>query len=120
MPRLTQITPLILVRDIGRSIEFYVGILGFNAGYQSDNYAYMYRDNIAIRLLKSGEGVDITIRQCCYIDVEGVDALYESLRPKLEKLPKGRVKIPFSQFYGKREFHVIDEDNMALMFGEPG
>ena len=119
MSKLAQITPLISVSDIAQSIGFYADTLGFSTGYQSDDYAYMFRDNIAVRLLKLGEGADINLRQCCYIDVEGIDALYESLRPKLDKLPKGRIKIPFNQFYGQREFHVIDEDNLLLMFGEP-
>ena len=119
MPRLARITPLISVTDIDRSIEFYTRILDFNVGYRSDTYAFLYRDNIAIRLLSAGEVVDKASRQCCYIDVEAVDELYESLRERLDKLPKGRVKRPFDQFYGQREFHVIDEDNLVLMFGEP-
>lgn len=118
MTRLAQITPLIAASDINRSIRFYADTLGFSTGYQSADYAYMYRDNIAIRLLKSAEGVDLVDRQRWYIDVEGLADLFESMRPALEKLPKGRVKLPFDQYYGQREFHVIDEDNQLLMFGE--
>lgn len=119
MPRLARITPLIPVSNIDRSIRFYVDTLGFKTGYQSADYAYMHRDNIAIRLLKAAEGDVTGHRQRCYIDVEGLADLFESLRPELEKLPKGRVKLPFDQFYGQREFHVIDEDNQLIMFGEP-
>lgn len=118
MPRLAQITPLISAADIKRSIRFYVDTLGFVAGYKSPDYAYVFRDNIAIRLLKSAEAADITGRQRWYIDVEGLSDLFESMRPELEKLPKGRVRLPFDQPYGQREFHVIDEDNQLLMFGE--
>lgn len=119
MPRLARITPLISVSNVDRGIQFYTEILGFNVGYRSDAYAFVHRDSIAIRLLRAGEGELKACRQSCYIDVEGVDDLYESLRNNLEKLPQGRVKMPFNQFYGQREFHVIDEDNLVLMFGEP-
>ena len=119
MARLARITPLISVTDIDRSIEFYTRILGFNIGYRSDAYAFVYRDVIAIRLLSAGEAEAKGFRQRCYIDVEGVDELYESLREKLDTLPKGRIKRPFDQYYGQREFHVIDEDDLVLMFGEP-
>lgn len=122
MPRLGQITPLITVREINRSVKFYVEILGFTVGFQAEGYAYLHRDNVAIRLLTAGEGVDLREpkqQQSCYIDVEGVDALYKELRPKLERLPKGRVKKPFNQIYSQREFHVIDEDALLIFFGEP-
>lgn len=103
-----------------RAIEFYSDIVGFHVGYQSDAYTFVYRDNVAIRLLKAGEEAAANkVRQCCYIDVEGIDELYRALQAKLDTLPKGRVKRPFDQFYGQREFHVIDEDNLVLMFGEP-
>ena len=118
MPRLAQITPLITSADIKKSIQFYADTLGFTVGYQSTDYAYLYRDNIAVRLLKSAEGDGVADRQRWYIDVDGLADLFESMRPELEKLPKGRVKLPFDQFYGQREFHVIDEDNQLLMFGE--
>jgi len=34
------------------------------------------------------------------------------------RLPEGRVRAPFNQPYGQREFHVIDEDSLLLFFGE--
>lgn len=58
-------------------------------------------------------------QQSCYIDVLGLDALYEELKPNLDKLPSGRVRAPFDQSYGQREFHVIDEDALLVFFGEP-
>ncbi len=122
MPKLVQITPLVSVKDIGQSVAFFVATLGFKVAYQAEEYAYLHRDNVGIRILKADEGADLQNskrQQCCYIDVEGVNQLYDTLRPKLDKLPKGRVKKPFDQFYGQREFHVMDEDSLLIMFGEP-
>jgi len=122
MARLAQITPLVPVSDLNRSVNFFVNTLGFQAGFQADGYAYLTRDCVAIRLLQAGEGVDLRdpeYQQSCYIDVEGVDDLYQGLKQKLDKLAKGRVKMPFDQPYGQREFHVLDEDALLIMFGEP-
>ena len=122
MPRLGQITPLVPVSDIGRSVRFFVDTLGFQVGFQADGYAYLIRDCAAIRIIPAGEGIDLrnhNRQQACYIDVEGVEDLYRELKPKLDLLPKGRVKLPFEQVYGQREFHVLDEDALLIMFGEP-
>jgi catechol 2,3-dioxygenase-like lactoylglutathione lyase family enzyme len=122
MARLAQITPLVSVSDLNRSVKFFVDTLGFQVGFQADGYAYLTRDCAAIRLLQAGEGIDLRDpkrQQSCYIDVEGVDELYQELKPKLDKLPKGRVKSPFDQAYRQREFHVLDEDALLIFFGEP-
>ena len=81
----------------------------------------MRRDAAAIRLIEVDASVDLhhPERQgSFYIDVEGVDALYTSLKPALETLPEGRVRAPFDQPYGQREFHVSDEDCTLVFFGE--
>jgi len=115
MPKLKQITPLVPVVDVLKSVEFFEKVLGFQAIQQSDIYAYIQRDNVAIRLQKAGEDVG---EQACYIDVTGVDALYTELKPALDKLPAGQVRAPFNQAYGQREFHVIDLDSLLIFFGE--
>lgn len=122
MAQLCQITPLVPVSDLNCAVNFFVDTLGFQVGFQADGYAYLTRDCVAIRLLHAGEGVDLRDpkrQQSCYIDVEGVDDLYQELKPKLDKLPRGRVKAPFDQAYRQREFHVIDEDALLIFFGEP-
>lgn len=119
---LKQITPIVPVADITKSIAFFEEYLRFKVGFEMDGYAYLHRDEVAIRLVNAGEGVDThdPARQLsCYIDVVGVDALYEELKAKLETLPEGRVRAPFDQSYGQREFHVIDEDSLLIFFGEP-
>ncbi|MGI9243341.1 MAG: bleomycin resistance protein [Verrucomicrobiales bacterium] len=113
----TAITPMVPVGDLDRAIEFYVGVLGFNVGVQFDGYAYIVRDAAAIRLLATGQGAGAG-EQSCYICVEQIDTLYEELKPALDQLSPGRVRAPFDQPYGQREFHVIDEDGLLIFFGE--
>jgi len=122
MAQLCQITPLVPVSGLNCSVNFFVDTLGFQVGFQAHGYAFLTRDCVAIRLLQAGEGVDLRDpkrQQSCYIDVEGVDDFYQELKPRLDKLAKGRVKMPFDQPYGQREFHVLDEDALLIMFGEP-
>lgn len=122
MPTMERITPMVPVTDLEKSIRFFEEVLGFETPYKQDNYAFMCRDAVAIRLLEASKDVDLhdAHRQiACYIDVFNIDELYAELKPQLDKLPKGRVRTPFNQDYGQREFHVIDEDALLIFFGEP-
>ncbi len=119
--RLHQITPFVPCTSLVKQIAFYRDVLGFVVGYQADNYAFLRRDDIAIRLIEVDANIDLhqsEREQSFYIDVDGIDELYEALRAKLDALPKGRVRAPFNQDYGQREFHVIDEDCTLIFFGE--
>lgn len=118
---LTQITPFVPCTVLGVQIEFYRDVLGFTLGFQAEGYAFLHRDKVAVRLVQVSDDVDLhnPERQgSFYIDVKGVDALYAGLKPALEVLPKGRVRAPFDQPYGQREFHVADEDCTLVFFGE--
>lgn len=119
---LKAITPIVPVKDVEKSRTFFEKMLGFSTSFYSEDYAYLCKDNVGIRIIKAGKGVDThdPRRQLsCYIDVEGIDALYAELEVGLQSLPKGRVRAPFNQDYGQREFHVIDEDSLLIFFGEP-
>lgn len=122
MPTLTQITPFVMVTNMDKSLAFFTDTLGFVLGFQADNYAFIRRDKVALRLLEAESGADMSDKrrqQSCYIDVGDIDGLYSSLKSKLDELPSGRVRPPFNQDYGQREFHVMDEDALLIFFGEP-
>ena len=95
--------------------------LGFACTYSADNYAFLRRDNAAIRLLEvlpERELHDRRSQNHVYIDVDDVDGLYAELKPELDKLPQGRVRPPFNTEYGQREFHVRDLDALLISFGQ--
>ena len=117
-PHCSSITPIVPVSDLGRALDFYTNVLGFTVQLRDDSYAYLVRDGIALRLITAADGATKG-QQSCYICVENLDGLYEAMRPALEQLPEGRVRAPFDQPYGQREFHVTDEDSLLLFFGEP-
>lgn len=117
MTQITQITPFIMTHDLEASIGFFERVLGFKCGFQMENYAFVRRDTGALRLLETDKDCPIS-EQMIYLDCADVDALYAELKPKLDELPEGRVRAPFDQPYGMREFHVKDPDNCLLLFGK--
>ena len=119
-PRLDTITPLVSVSDIDDAVQFFEETLGFTATVRMKGYAYLKRDAVAVRLIDAPPGENINgkaRRTACYIDVTDLDALYASMKQKLDQLPAGMVRAPFNQEYGQREFHVIYEA-LLIFFGE--
>ncbi len=121
MPELLQLTPFVLCSSLQKQIDFYCDRLGFSCGFRQDNYAFLSRGKVAIRLLECpprDDGRALGDDQSFYIDVAGIDDLYETLKAGLADLPEGRVRPPFNQPYQQREFHVLDEDGTLVFFGE--
>lgn len=119
--KLHQITPFVPCTRLQKQIAFYRDRLGFEVGFSADNYAFLRRDDVAVRLVEVSDSVDLNHPErqgSFYIDVNEIDALYAQMEPRLADLPAGRVRAPFNQDYGQREFHVIDEDCTLIFFGE--
>ncbi|MEM9394194.1 MAG: VOC family protein [Pseudomonadota bacterium] len=121
MLKVKQVTPMLLTDDLAASIRFYEG-LGFTVGFTepSQNYAYVYCEGAALRLLHAEPEVNlesVDAQHIVYFDVDDVDALFESMKPFLDTLPTERVRAPFDQYYGQRELHVIEGPHL-LMFGQ--
>ena len=118
MANLRDVTPFLRVPDIKAAIVFFTDTLGFKTGFEGGGYAYVWRDNVAFRMIEDkplpprDEG-----RYTSYIDVEDVDGLYAELKPKLDLLPAGHVCAPCDQDYGQREFTVIGPDGDIIAFG---
>ena len=121
MARLEGIAPIVAVRDTKASIPFYTEVLGFELRTDGDQYALLARDEAGVMLLG---GADAASREAtanhvsAYIWVADLDALWAELEPRLAQLPEGRVRAPFTQGYGMREFHVKDPDGFLLLFGQ--
>ena len=121
MPTLHQITPFIPVKSLDNAVDFYSKYLKFSCTFKADNYAFLRHDQIAIRIVQVDDDIDLSVperQNSFYIDVTDIDALYVSLEAELSTLPQGRVRAPFNQDYGQREFHVIDEDCTLIFLGE--
>ena len=122
MAGLIQVTPFVRCASLAGARAFYCAVLGFESRFQAANNAYLKRDAVALRLIEcppDPDGRALGAEQSFYIDVEDVDALYEGMRAGLDALPSHRVRAPFDQAYGQREFHVLDEDGALVFFGAP-
>ena len=116
MAELTQITPFVMTHDLDGALAFYDGVLGFSCTFRQENYAFLRRPGGALRIVEV-EPDCIIGEQMIYLDCDDVDAVYQSLKPALDRLEAGRVRAPFDQPYAMREFHVKDPDNCLLLFG---
>jgi|SRR6516164_11164022 uncharacterized glyoxalase superfamily protein PhnB len=129
----TKITPNLIVSNVERSLAFYVEILGFTrgmtvpegsdpSGTQHLVFASVTSGPVEIFLndrstttkespqmagLATGGG------NTMFVEIEGVDALYERLKPN------ANVVMPIvSQWYGVREFAITDPDGYVITFAE--
>lgn len=117
-----RLTPFLPVRDVSTSVQFYEDVLGFHCAASHDGYAYLKRDDIALRVVRASADKNMGSSDSqvhCYIDVNDADALFAELEGQLSELPEGRVRPPFDTSYGQREFHVIDADVTLISFGSP-
>lgn len=122
-PFIEDAVAIVPVRDVGKSVAFYTGTLGFECRFQSGDgsFATVMHGDAAIHLLGTSDEASLNATAnhiSVYLWVRGVDSLYAQLRDKLDKLPAGRMRAPFDQAYGMREFHVKDPDGCLLFFGE--
>lgn len=114
---------IVPVSNVAATIEFYVETLGFEKREQSPDgsYGLVARGPVGVMLLRCADDAALKATAeniSMYIWVSGLEAVYAGYKPKLDKLEPGRVRAPFDQPYGMREFHVKDPDGCLLMFGE--
>jgi catechol 2,3-dioxygenase-like lactoylglutathione lyase family enzyme len=102
-------------------VRFFEDVLGFSPHMRVHNYAYMEREGCGIRIWGREEAAEAPrgVRNFrYYFDVRDVDALYEELKPKLDKLPKGDVHGPADKPYHERELLILAPDGDLVCFGQ--
>ncbi len=122
-PVIEDAVAIVPVRDVAATIDFYVDTLGFERRMLSDDkgFGIVVHGEAAVHFVHAGDEASLAATAnhiSIYLWVQGVDVLYEQLKPGLDILPPGRVRAPFDQSYGMREFHVKDPDGCLLFFGE--
>ena len=127
MPHFTKLTPNLLVASVERSLAFYIDTLGFARGMTvpdespfvfasvtSGPIEIFFNDAAAAEKeypLFAGRPIGCT--GTLFIEVEGVDALHDRLKPIV------KIVMPIvTQFYGMREFPFEDPDGYVVTFAE--
>jgi catechol 2,3-dioxygenase-like lactoylglutathione lyase family enzyme len=121
MGNFLQVTPFIHVPDIEAAIAFFEEVLGFETQFRMDDYAYVHRETVGVRLLQNRgrDGAPPGNRRFAYyVDVRDVDALHDELKPKLDRLPPGNIHGPADKPYGQRELVVLAPDGNLIAFGQ--
>ncbi|MEO0918693.1 MAG: VOC family protein [Pseudomonadota bacterium] len=123
MPVLEGIAPIVPVSDMAAAIAFYRDILGFDVRTETEDgsFALVARDQAGVSLVKTvDEDVLKATRDniSAYVWTEDLSGLWTELKPALSQLDTGRVRAPFTQAYGMREFHVNDPDGFLILLGE--
>ena len=111
-------TPIITVRDISRSVDFYVNSLGFKLDFiygEPNFYAGLYRDDVEIHLIDKNSPYARQPAGNANLSIltDEVDNLYDNLKDQ------GVVVLgaPEDRDYGLRDFSCKDLDGNIFNFG---
>lgn len=120
-PLIAGTAPLVAVSDLAASLAFYVDTLGFihEVGNAAHGYALVRRGPIMIGLVRAADEAALTATATnvsAQLWVEDLKALWADIAPQVTNLPEGRVRAPFTQSYGTREFHLKDPDGFLMLF----
>lgn len=122
-PLLEDAVAIVPISNMEQTLDFYKNVLRFESQAVSDDkiFATVKHEGAAIHLIQGDDQAALHATRnniSIYIWTKKLDELYARLKPELSKLPTERVRAPFEQPYGMREFHVKDPDGCLLMFGE--
>ena len=114
--RLCGAAPVLVVRDVLRSVEHYRDVLGFRTEFTYGDpvfYAGVERDHVVIHLQAAGKTMRQPGHGAINIFVTDVDALYRELKARGART----LDEPKDYPYGMRDFNVHDLDGNDLCFG---
>jgi predicted enzyme related to lactoylglutathione lyase len=102
--------PILSVADMSRSLQYYVGVLGFrNADWGSDDFTRVSRDDAGIYLSEGDQGRAGT---WIWVGVEDVTALYEEYKQSGATILHEPRNHPWAL-----EMKITDPDGHVLRFG---
>jgi uncharacterized glyoxalase superfamily protein PhnB len=127
MPVFKKLTPNLIVANVERSLAFYVDTLGFERGLTVPEQSPLVFASVtsgpieiffndaatAVKEYPGFVGKPIGATGTLFIEVDGVDALHDRLKPSVS------VVMPIvTQFYGMREFAIVDPDGYVITFAQ--
>ena len=129
MPHFNKLTPNLLVTSVERSLAFYVDVLGFERGMTvPDQSPYVFASvtsgaveiffndaAAAVKEYPAFAGKPLGATGTMYVEIAGepIDAFHDRIKDRVT------VTMPLvTQFYGVREFAVVDPDGYVITFAE--
>jgi predicted enzyme related to lactoylglutathione lyase len=108
--RFEHANPILSVRDLARSVAYYVGVLGFtNADWGDDDFTLVTRDTAGIYLCRGDQGKPGT---WAWIGVEDVAALHDEYVASGAAIMEAPRSFPWAY-----EMKITDPDGHVLRFG---
>lgn len=124
---LKSLTPNLMVKDVNKTLDFYTNVLGFELlqtvpekgtfdwGFvKSGNVKLMVQKETSIKSeYKELDGYENGGAQTLYIQVEGLQKWYETIKDKTNV-----IKPMHKTFYGANEFAIMDINGFILTFSD--
>jgi len=123
--KVRRVAPVLLVRDIRASVEFWRDRVGFETDElygDPPDFAMPTRDGVTIMLAQTPQGIDPpppnwrVLDKCnqAYLWVDDANALYDELRERGAPIDFTIYDTP----WGTREFGIQDLDEHDIAFGQ--
>ncbi|MGB1258383.1 MAG: hypothetical protein ACPG51_21085 [Thiolinea sp.] len=106
--------PVLASLNIAESAKFYTGVLGFNVGYQDDNYLIVQRDRMEIHFWLTDD-CRYPENTSCYIRGGQVVELYAEYSDR--NFGQGRLSDFSVRPWNMKEFYVHDVHGNLVKFG---
>ncbi|WP_341862529.1 VOC family protein [Gymnodinialimonas sp. 57CJ19] len=120
-PGVSGTSPIVPVSDLTTSLAFYTQRLGFTheVGKADDGYGLVRRGALMVAFVNAADEAALAATAnniSAQMWVDDLDGYWTEIAPRLADLPEGRVRAPFDQSYGTREFHIKDPDGFLMLF----
>lgn len=110
----TKAVPVLASLNIDATEKFYQEKLGFETINNYGDYLIMQREGLMLHFVLTDDKY-IAENTSCYVYVKDVDELYAECEVADVVHPNGKLA---DQFYGVRDFSILDEDGNLIKFGQ--
>ena len=107
--RFERVVPILRVRSLSASIDYYTGVLGFTVDWHEPAMASVSRDGRGIMLCEGDQGTPGT---WIWIGVEDAGALFDEYSARRATIRRAPANYPWAY-----EMQIEDPDGHVLRFG---
>ena len=104
-----NIIPILSVKDLSQSLDYYENALGFSKKWDMDGFACIARDGWNVYLSEGEQGQS---GMWLWMGLEDINRMYQECRSK-----GATIKSELTTNDWGREFHVEDPDGHMIRFG---